>query len=97
MKIKDLTPGQIVYDVHSECMGNTTMRSVGVWPIEIITVDPEGNWVEAGWNTNRPRRYYAGDVARWKAREPVLVNTGLAGQQRRATREELKAMKAGAK
>lgn len=47
MKITDLAAGLTVYDVHSQYMGNTTLKSLGVWPIYIVQVDRDNNKVLA--------------------------------------------------
>jgi hypothetical protein len=93
VKIEQLAPGQIVYDVHSHRMGNTTLRSWGVWRIRIHAIAEDKSFVEASWNGNRVEKYYPRDVERWKKNEPRLVSTGMMGQQRRMTRAEIKAEK----
>lgn len=92
MKISDLKPGQILYDVHSFRVGNTTMRSLGVWLVKITEV-----WInevctaiefKASWNGNTPDRYFTVPSS-WKAKKPHIVR-GEFGIQRKATREEIK-------
>jgi hypothetical protein len=95
MDIKRLQPGMTVFDVGRTKMGNTTMKTVSVWNVLIVAVDPDGHWVEARWNVvNPPRRYSARDVRRWRLSKPVLVGTI---SKRLATRAELKAMKNASK
>lgn len=89
MKIESLKAGDTVFDVGRRKMGNTTISTVAVWPVRIIAVDPDGRWVQARWNCNPERRYYASHVKRWRKKEPVLVS-GPFGQRRLATREEIK-------
>lgn len=56
MKIADLKVGQVLYDVHSERAGNTTMRREGCWECYVRAIDPDGKWVEISWNGNPARR-----------------------------------------
>lgn len=84
MKIEDLKPGMTVYDVGTYGMGNTVLRSVGVWPVRIIEVDMATRSVLASWNMNEPKRYKR-EIRRWRLKEPVLI-TNCMGQSRLATR-----------
>jgi len=98
MRFEKIKAGDVLYDVHNYRMGNTTIRSVGAWPVKIIELHPESQSATVSWNHNddRPRRYGRRDLERLKAKEPVLVDTGFFGQKRRATRAEIAAMKAKA-
>lgn len=95
-KIEKLKAGDIVYDVGRTKMGNTTMRTVGVWHVYIKEVDLEARAVKASWNGNAPKTFYRRDIARWRVNKPVLIDDYGLGK-RLATREELKALKAKAK
>lgn len=88
MKLSSLKPGMIVWDVGRQRMGNTTMSTVCVWQVKILTVEPDA--VMANWNGNAYKRYTQREISRWRAKEPVLVDAGLWGRKRLATREELK-------
>ena len=59
IKIQSLKPGDVLYDVHSEKAGNTTMRREGVWECYVRAVDSDGKWVEISWNGNPARRFAA--------------------------------------
>ena len=59
IKIQSLKPGDVLYDVHSERAGNTTMRREGVWECYVRAVDPNGQWVEISRNGNPARRFAA--------------------------------------
>ena len=93
MKFDELKPGMVVYDVHSERMGNTMLRSVGVWEVKILSVAPD--CVTYSWNYNREQRAYRGSrvISKWRKDRPVLIRDGLAGQMRLETRAEAKARK----
>lgn len=47
--------GDRLWDVHSERMGNTTMRRMGSWPVDVIEVDPERRRAKCVWNHNVSR------------------------------------------
>lgn len=91
MKIEKLSPGMVVYDVHSYRMGNTTMRSMGVWRVRIASVDLDKQTCIASWNGNEPKKFWHRDISKWRKEEPVMI-TGAFGKQRLATREEKKAL-----
>ena len=96
MTITKLKPGRVVYDVHSRRAGNTTLRTIGVWPVEIVSVDEEQESVRARWNGNREQTYYHHTWSKWRGKRPVLVKTGF-GCHRLATREEIKQTQAAVK
>ena len=88
LKINKLQPGAVVYDVQSQRMGNTTLRSVGVWPVQIVSVDVEAGTVMAKWNGNPERKFREHQWSKWRAEKPTLVKTGL-GAYRLAKRDEV--------
>lgn len=88
MKFEKLKPGMVVYDVHSYAMGNTTIRSIGVWEIRIISVDETSRSCMASWNGNQRRQYFEHNIKQWKEKKPYLV-AGHFGSYRRPTRAEL--------
>jgi hypothetical protein len=69
-------------------MGNTTLRSVGVWEVQIVSVDPLTETVVAKWNWNPQKTYYRREWSKWRLKEPKLIDTGMWGQQRLAKRGE---------
>lgn len=81
-----------VYDVGTYRMGNTTARTVAVWPVFIESVDVEKGMVTARWNGNPPENYYANRFKSWRKNKPVLVKSGFGF--RLQTREEQKATRA---
>jgi hypothetical protein len=89
VNIEKLKPGMVVCDIRRYKMGNTTMSSVGVWPVTIISVDEAKQTVTASWNNNPPRLYYHGDWSKWRLSQPTLVKT-VFGAYRLQTREEKK-------
>lgn len=93
MKIESLQTGMRVWDVGRRKMGNTTLSTVCVWPVDIILVDIEGRKVTARWNGNAPRVAREHEWKKWRLTEPVTVRLPM-GRCRLATREELKAKRA---
>jgi hypothetical protein len=57
IKFEKIVPGMILYDRHSERMGNTTIRCVDEWKVKIVSIDPTTNTAEVQWNYNRPQTY----------------------------------------
>lgn len=53
IKFEKIEPGMILYDRHREQAGNTTMRRLGEWTVQIISVDPVKRTAETRWNGNR--------------------------------------------
>lgn len=92
MKFEKIKPGMTLYDVHSYKMGNTTIRSMGVWHVRVITVDAETRSAIVSWNTNTPSRWSERQLSKLRERKPLMVDTGMG--RRLATREEIKAAKA---
>lgn len=91
MKIEKLSPGMVVWDVHKERMGNTTMRSYASWAVLVISIDLNRQTVMASWNGNPARAYYKNSWSKWRKTEPVWIRSGLG--KRPATRAEIKVMK----
>ena len=99
MKIESLKPGQTVWDVARQKLGNTTMSTVAVYSVFIHSVEriDKGvgavSWVvTASWNGNPVKRYGEHNVKRWRKSKPVVVRSP-SGRARLATREELKGMR----
>lgn len=85
MKIEKLSPGMTVYSVGRHKMGNTTISTVAVWPVEIIEVDVEQGTVIASWNCNAARKFYKPEWSKWRLKKPKLVQ-GPFGSHRLARR-----------
>lgn len=63
-----LKPGQAVYSVESQRMGNTTMRGQAIFRVVIKEVVADG--VIASWNGNPARMFGLNAVKRWKVNKP---------------------------
>ncbi len=94
MKFEKLQPEMTVYDVDTYTMGNTRMKSVGVWSVRVVSIDADSRSVMASWNSNPAKRFYAHSVKKWREKRPVLVSVGFG--YRLQTREEAKAAKSSA-
>ena len=93
MKFDKLQPGMTVYSVTKEKMGNTHIRTVRVCSVKIISVDLASETVMAAWNYNLRRKYFANQYGKWRKEQPLLIQTGISGSSRLATREEIAAEK----
>ena len=101
MNIKNLQPGQTVWNVRRQKMGNTTISTVAIFPVRIVEVHPreEGSmhseYVLASWNGNRPEKFYRKTIGGWKKEKPETVDAGFGGFRRQlANREQTKAIRA---
>ncbi len=95
MKFESLKENTIVYDCHSYKMGNTKMRTLGIWTIKVISIDKEKRIVMAAWNGNAPRTYGAESVKKWLRDKPQLMRTVMGGYRRMTKDEKAAAKKAG--
>jgi hypothetical protein len=68
--ISKLVPGQVVYSIERQKMGNTTMSRNALYPVRIIEIDPEGKFVVASWNGNPARTYRQRQVTKWRVSKP---------------------------
>lgn len=76
MTLDKLKPGMLVYDVHSYRMGNTTLRSIGVWNVHIFAVDHESRTVQAMWNGNKSQIFRERQWSKWRLKKPELEQVG---------------------
>lgn len=96
MKIEKLAAGMTVFDVGRTKMGNTTLKTVSVWPVFIESVDLEKRTVKARWNGNAAKTFHEHNWKKWRETQPLLVGS-LFGPKRLATREEIAEHKAKTK
>lgn len=83
VKFSTVKAGDKLYDVHSEQMGNTTMRRMGWWPIRVISVDHEARTAMVSWNGNPARRWFARDFEKSNVRRSIPKK--LAGEGKSVT------------
>lgn len=55
VKFETIKAGDVLYDVHREKMGNTTMSAWGWWRVRVISIDHEKRVAKVSWNTNPPQ------------------------------------------
>lgn len=82
MIFKKLSIGKRVWSVETYKMGNTTLRSVGVYEVVVTGIDPVHFRIEARWNGNEPRWYGRKTWQKWREKKPELEMTGVLGQMR---------------
>lgn len=68
--LERLTPGQIVWSVRGQQMGNTTARYKALYRIVIKEIDLEKRQVLASWNNNAPRWFPERHVSNWRVKKP---------------------------
>lgn len=86
IKWETVKAGDRLYDVHSYRMGNTTMRSVGVWDVRIVQVSHDAGWARVSWNGNPEEVWRRGRVEKLRRKKPELERSvsGVARVKRRA-------------
>lgn len=70
-----LKPGDVLYDVKRQKMGNTTMSRTVVYEVRVIDVsvdlaDPFKTYAMVSWNGNAPRKYRPCDFERLRRSKP---------------------------
>lgn len=58
IKFESIQPGETLLDVHSQRMGNTTMREMGVWEVRVLSVDTVAGTARVSWNGNPAQTWY---------------------------------------
>ena len=86
-KLDKLVPNQVLWTVSRGRMGNTMITTVYVHEVRVIEVNTTEGYVVASWNSNPARKFYEGEVSRWKVKEPVTVS-GAFGSVRLARKDE---------
>lgn len=56
-----IKPGMVLLDIHSERMGNTAIRRLGCWKVQVVSVDAEMRTAMCRWNGNPARIYFERD------------------------------------
>ncbi len=57
VKWETVKAGDTLWDVHSEREGNTTLRRMGSWAVEIVSIDHERGSAVVRWNSNEPKQW----------------------------------------
>lgn len=82
VKFDSIVVGEILFDVHKERMGNTTMSVWDKWDVEIISIDKVKRTAQVSWNGNSTEIYCERDLMRLYRKEPK----GYRDQQERRKR-----------
>lgn len=70
-KLDKLQPGQTVWEIYRQKMGNTTISRRVLGTVKVIEVDLEKRRVLANWGGNsRPSWYSEKAVSKWKLIKP---------------------------
>ncbi len=70
--ISRITPGQTLYTVTTERMGNTAMRCKVVNPVYVKEVNVDDGYVLASWNGNPVRKYPERMIKNWRVKKPKV-------------------------
>lgn len=92
IKYEKIKVGQVLYDVHSHRMGNTVMRTLGIWTVQVMELYPEERAALVSWNGNPPSKWRSMQLERLFANKP-LTKTLITGRVVKLTREEIKTLK----
>lgn len=65
-KWETVKAGDILWDVHREKMGSTTMSRLGSWEVAVIEIHHAEGWALTSWNGNLPRRTYRRTVEKYR-------------------------------
>lgn len=95
MKFDNLKVGMTLFDVHSVRMGNSSRRTVGVWPCYVKEIDITERRALISWNSNPAEWFSERRIDKFRAKKPILIRTAMG--HRRPTREELAEIRAKAK
>lgn len=68
-----IKPGDVLYDVRREKMGNTTMSRWGCWEVLVVSIDHEKQTAMCRWNYNQAKLYRRRDLERLKRSVPKAV------------------------
>lgn len=55
IKFEKIQPGMRLADIHRRKLGNTTASALGLWWVDIISVDPVAKTAVVRWNWNPPQ------------------------------------------
>jgi hypothetical protein len=76
-----LKPGIILYDCHTYGMGNTTMRAMGCWDVEVVSVDASNRTAVVKWNGNQPQVYRIDMIRKLRENPPEWLRNPLDGDR----------------
>lgn len=74
-KFDKLVPGQTVWTIRRQKMGNTTVSYNALYEIRVVEIDREKGRVLASWNSNKPQWFGRTEVSKWKLERPEPKKT----------------------
>lgn len=86
-KFDCFSPGMVVYDAHMYTMGNTCMRTLGVWSVQIKEVDREKRTILASWNGNTAKTMHEREWKKLRLKPPMIIEGRFT--RRLATKQEI--------
>ena len=92
MKLSSLKPGMTVWSVRKHLMGNTTIKTISVYEVNIIEVNHDEGWFTYSWNGNSVQKGHDHTASQFKKNKPVTIRCSM-GYRRLATRAEIQEMK----
>lgn len=100
IKFEKIKSGMMLYDRHRERAGNTTMRRLGEWTVQIVSLNAEQRSAQASWNGNPATTWFAHDLEKlsaWSMYDKDVIREGVpyfTTRCRKKTKTELAAEKA---
>jgi hypothetical protein len=73
--IAKLQPGQVLFDLQRQTMGNTTIRRTACYSVRVVEIAPDHSFILASWNNNPPRKYREREVKRLRIKKPEPKGT----------------------
>lgn len=74
VKFEVVKPGDVLWDVHKQKMGNTTLSRLGCWPVRILEINYERKVASCSWNGNKPTTYTKTQIERLRRNKPKDLN-----------------------
>ena len=69
VSILTVKAGDRLWDCHKRRIGNTTIKKMSCWTVDVIEVNITANgdgYILASWNGNAPEKMYARNIARFR-------------------------------
>lgn len=73
VRFETVKAGDVLYDVHREKMGHTTMSRLGWWRVVVKSIDHAKGVAWCSWNGNPPRRYGRRELAKLRRSIPAKL------------------------
>lgn len=70
IKFEAVKPGDLLWDVHKQKLGNTTVSRLSCWPVRVLQIDYDNRVASCSWNGNKPRVYSKAQIERLRRNKP---------------------------